>query len=316
MLRYCSVPDHLGTSANKWPSADIAWTITDSVPGIADAALQTLIGNQLARWAKAANVVFTYTDNARSANILVTSRAIDGPENILAETELPQPGLAQVHLWFDTAENWLDSETPGSGAQISIDLVALHELGHALGLGHRTDGGPAIMDPIYNPAVSDLEPWDIQQAQSRYGPPLAVAVPIPIPIPVPGGIPMPTTPTVPAFPIPAGGFTVSPAMIQAFLGMLVPLLSKSHPMLAQILQWAIASFSVPAAAAVQALALPGTLSKDQVKQVVDTSLDAFDSAMSPNPLIDWCIAEIKHAVDVSGLLDLIFAEAVKLGLAA
>ena len=38
-----------------------------------------------------------------------------------------------------------------SGPQIRLELVALHEFGHSLGLDHNDKDGPSIMNSYYNP---------------------------------------------------------------------------------------------------------------------------------------------------------------------
>lgn len=48
-------------------------------------------------------------------------------------------------------ERWNPSlPAPPDGIPLSLEIVALHEFGHALGLSHITDG-PSIMNPVYNP---------------------------------------------------------------------------------------------------------------------------------------------------------------------
>lgn len=40
---------------------------------------------------------------------------------------------------------------PTAGPEIRLDVVALHEFGHALGLDHEATAAPSIMDPYYDP---------------------------------------------------------------------------------------------------------------------------------------------------------------------
>ena len=109
----------------------------------------------------------------------------DGPNGVLAHTFYPanpEPVAGDMHM--DAEEGW------HAGTNIDVYTVALHELGHALGLGHSDQPG-AIMYPYYR-YPSQISPDDIAGIQSIYGTPQAGA-------PNPGA---PTaTPAAPAIPV-------------------------------------------------------------------------------------------------------------------
>lgn len=55
--------------------------------------------------------------------------------------------FVEADMEFDPGWNWTTTET---GVSTDFESVALHEFGHALGLGHATDGCPgAVMCPSY-----------------------------------------------------------------------------------------------------------------------------------------------------------------------
>jgi hypothetical protein len=111
----------------------------------------------------------------------------DGPGGTLAHTFYPappnpEPIAGDMHL--DADEPWR------TGASIDLYSVALHEAGHALGLGHSDRPG-SVMYPYYR-QVSGLADDDIAAIRALYG--AASATPPPI---TPPALP-PATPVQPA----------------------------------------------------------------------------------------------------------------------
>ncbi|XP_052582687.1 macrophage metalloelastase [Peromyscus californicus insignis] len=91
----------------------------------------------------------------------------DGRGGTIAHAFYPGPGI-QGDAHFDEAEIWSKSSQ-----DTNLFLVAVHELGHSLGLQH-SNNPKAIMYPSYgflDPDTFRLSADDIRSIQSLYGPP-------------------------------------------------------------------------------------------------------------------------------------------------
>ena len=124
-------------------------------------------------WASYANVTFSagqVQGAVRSIDILFASGAhgdaypFDGPGGVLAHTFYPAPINGEPiagDMHFDADESW------HAGSSVDLFSVALHETGHALGLGHSSNPG-AVMYPYYR-MQTGLTSDDIAGIQALYG---------------------------------------------------------------------------------------------------------------------------------------------------
>ncbi|CAD5214880.1 unnamed protein product [Bursaphelenchus okinawaensis] len=86
------------------------------------------------------------------------TEAFDGAGGIVAHSSYPPHGL--IH--FDAEEVWaLDDKG------LNLSYVALHELGHVLGLKH-SDESKSIMNPVYKNGADKLSGQDIRRLRRLF----------------------------------------------------------------------------------------------------------------------------------------------------
>lgn len=145
-------------------------SVTPKVPA---ALVQSEVVRALTEWTRHANIMFQPAASAsaqRNVVVKFVSGAhgdawpFDGPGGILAHTFYPVPVNAEslagdIHM--DADENW------HAGGDLDVYSVALHEAGHAIGLGHSDRVGD-VMYPYYR-SHPTLSANDIGAAQLLYG---------------------------------------------------------------------------------------------------------------------------------------------------
>ena len=148
----------------KWGSSElgtaggtVTWAVDDS---ISQTDLQS-INAAFAEWSKVADIQFQEVSSTANADIDFSNTAIDGASNVLGVTGFSFSGgqLQHADVQFDSGDNL-------SGSDFS--LVAIHEIGHAIGLGHYNDDD-AVMNSFANFDLTGLEQSDIDGIVALYG---------------------------------------------------------------------------------------------------------------------------------------------------
>ena len=206
-------------AASGWP-ADAAGGVTlgyffESLTQKLDAnTARGEIERALAEWTRYSGVRFLPVlrgSAARSLDILFAGgghgdRYPFTGSSILAHTFYPAPPNAEPvagDMHFNDAAAWK------AGSRIDLFSVALHEAGHALGLGH-SDHPAAVMYPYYRQAAG-LASEDIAAVQALYRGAPQNPAPAPALPPATPPVPAPIPPAVPQAPT-GGGDTTPPAI--------------------------------------------------------------------------------------------------------
>lgn len=157
---------------------DILWCIGNETADLSTAAQKGSIKQAAEEWAARTPVTFTYASSCTGWDVRFgfrtgdhgdgASNAFDGAGSTLAHAFYPLTSRqGQVH--FDDAETWTNAEDTTSGQPFDLQTVALHELGHTLGLEHSAESS-AVMWPTYGSSLRSLSTDDIDGIQALYAP--------------------------------------------------------------------------------------------------------------------------------------------------
>ena len=151
----------------KWPAAKstLTYGFLPGTPQDASAA----VGRAFNTWASNTSFSFVKAQDYAKADIRVSFErgnhgdgdSFDGSGGVLAHAFSPTDG----RLHFDADETWAIGEVPGA---YDVETVALHEIGHLLGLLHSSVEGAIMFPQIGAGSTKGLNGDDIQGINALY----------------------------------------------------------------------------------------------------------------------------------------------------
>ncbi|CAI9740581.1 metalloproteinase-16-like isoform X1 [Octopus vulgaris] len=164
------------TAVSAWKKKDLTWAVKrySRTSNLTTKEQLKILERAFEHWAKVSALSFTKITDVNVADIKMSfetrshgdNNPFDERGNVLGHAFYPNSGNYQGSVHFDDDEAWTANTTEGT----NLEFVAVHELGHALGLAHSTNS-KSVMAPFYRGFVKEfnLHPDDIYGIRSLYG---------------------------------------------------------------------------------------------------------------------------------------------------
>lgn len=197
--RRCCAVASVGWDGPGKGSAELTYYIANTPSGLSKATVESAIKTALNAWSNVADIKFTQTSTPGLARSLDFSfGSIDGSGGTLAQAYFPadvNSSRLAGDVKFDSSEKWEIGNALGSAA-FDLVRVAVHEIGHALGLDHSEDNS-AILAPTVSASESftKLDADDVDAILALYAPAKASGTTTPTSTTPTNTTPTSTTPT-------------------------------------------------------------------------------------------------------------------------
>jgi peptidoglycan hydrolase-like protein with peptidoglycan-binding domain len=158
---------------NRWSTPNVTYSFSDFTGDLTQQVIINNVREAFRIWSTTCNL--TFTEVAGTGDIAIRfvtgdhgdGSPFDGAGNVLAHGFYPPPngGAIAGDLHFDDAETWTTNNPPTG---IDLLTVAIHEIGHTLGLDHSAVAN-AVMFAFYGGIRRALHDDDVAGISSIYG---------------------------------------------------------------------------------------------------------------------------------------------------
>ncbi|KAL6994297.1 hypothetical protein U1Q18_012404 [Sarracenia purpurea var. burkii] len=151
----------------RWPRTQTH--LTYGFPSNTNPSAVGAVARAFDKWASTTHFTFSQTQDYQNANMKISFHRLDhgdghpfdGPGGTLAHAWAPTDG----RFHYDADESWSVGAVPGS---FDLETVALHEIGHLLGLGHSSIPDAIMFSGITSGTTKGLHGDDIQGIKVLY----------------------------------------------------------------------------------------------------------------------------------------------------
>jgi len=143
----CLLAASVGWDGPGLGSANLTYTISNAPSSLPQAEVDAAIQTAFKAWSDVADITFTEVNQTGLRDSIdISFDRLDGSGGTLAQAYFPDdvnPARIAGDIQFDLSESWEVGNSQGNRA-FDLTWVAVHEIGHALGLNHSNDAGSVL----------------------------------------------------------------------------------------------------------------------------------------------------------------------------